>query len=104
MGMAMPTKSSTIPRTGRGVALRSCSPPDSTAEAPRGSQDHVGLYPGDKAFGTQWFSAGTVTQVTARRLSYMVDTFGGQKWQRGLVLAERPASRSRCARVRRVSE
>lgn len=35
-------------------------------------------YPGDKPFGTQWFNAGTITQVTARRLSYMLDTFGGQ--------------------------
>ncbi|MBB3082465.1 trypsin-like serine peptidase [Geodermatophilus sabuli] len=35
-------------------------------------------YPGDKPFGTQWFNAGTVTQATQRRLSYMIDTFGGQ--------------------------
>jgi glutamyl endopeptidase len=35
-------------------------------------------YPGDKPFGTMWFNAGTVTQVTARRLHYMIDTFGGQ--------------------------
>jgi glutamyl endopeptidase len=35
-------------------------------------------YPGDKPFGTQWFNAGTVTTVTARRLNYMIDTFGGQ--------------------------
>ena len=35
-------------------------------------------YPGDKPFGTQWFNAGAITQVTARRLFYMLDTFGGQ--------------------------
>lgn len=35
-------------------------------------------YPGDKPFGTQWFNAGRITQVTDRRLHYMVDTFGGQ--------------------------
>ncbi|MGH3786057.1 MAG: trypsin-like serine peptidase [Pseudonocardiaceae bacterium] len=35
-------------------------------------------YPGDKPFGTQWFGAGNISQVTARRLSYMIDTFGGQ--------------------------
>jgi glutamyl endopeptidase len=35
-------------------------------------------YPGDKPFGTAWFNAGAITQVTARRLNYMIDTFGGQ--------------------------
>jgi V8-like Glu-specific endopeptidase len=35
-------------------------------------------YPGDKAFGTQWFNAGRVSQVTARKIYYMLDTFGGQ--------------------------
>jgi glutamyl endopeptidase len=35
-------------------------------------------YPGDQPFGTMWFNAGTITQVTARRLQYMIDTFGGQ--------------------------
>lgn len=35
-------------------------------------------YPGDKPFGTQWFNAGRVTNVTARKIYYMVDTFGGQ--------------------------
>lgn len=35
-------------------------------------------YPADKPFGTQWYNAGRITQVTDRRLSYMVDTFGGQ--------------------------
>lgn len=34
-------------------------------------------YPGDKPFGTQWFNAGRVTKVTARRLFYMIDTYGG---------------------------
>ncbi len=35
-------------------------------------------YPGDKPFGTQWFNGGNITQVAARRLFYMHDTFGGQ--------------------------
>lgn len=35
-------------------------------------------YPGDKAFGTQWYNAGRITKVTSRRLYYMVDTAGGQ--------------------------
>lgn len=35
-------------------------------------------YPGDKPFGTQWFNAGRVTAVTARKFYYMLDTYGGQ--------------------------
>lgn len=35
-------------------------------------------YPADKPAGTQWFNAGTITEVTERRLSYMIDTIGGQ--------------------------
>jgi len=35
-------------------------------------------YPGDKPFGTQWFNAGRITRVTARMISYMIDTAGGQ--------------------------
>ena len=35
-------------------------------------------YPGDKPFGTQWFNAGRVTNVTARKFYYMLDTYGGQ--------------------------
>jgi len=35
-------------------------------------------YPGDKPFGTQWFNAGRITAVTARKIYYMVDTYGGQ--------------------------
>jgi glutamyl endopeptidase len=35
-------------------------------------------YPGDKPFGTLWFNGGAITQVTARRLYYMIDTAGGQ--------------------------
>jgi glutamyl endopeptidase len=35
-------------------------------------------YPGDKPFGTQWFNAGRITNVTARKIYYMVDTYGGQ--------------------------
>jgi len=35
-------------------------------------------YPGDKPSGTQWFNAGRITNVTARKLYYMLDTYGGQ--------------------------
>jgi glutamyl endopeptidase len=35
-------------------------------------------YPGDKPFGTQWFNAGRITSITARKIYYMVDTAGGQ--------------------------
>jgi V8-like Glu-specific endopeptidase len=35
-------------------------------------------YPGDKPFGTQWFNAGKVTNVTDRKIYYMIDTMGGQ--------------------------
>lgn len=35
-------------------------------------------YPGDKPIGTQWFNAGAITQVTNRKIYYMVDTYGGQ--------------------------
>lgn len=34
-------------------------------------------YAGDKPFGTLWYNAGAITHVTARRLYYMIDTFGG---------------------------
>lgn len=34
-------------------------------------------YAGDKPFGTSWYNAGRITQVTNRRLFYMIDTFGG---------------------------
>ncbi|WP_319547987.1 serine protease [Desulfogranum marinum] len=35
-------------------------------------------YAGDKPFGTQWYNAGRISKVEARRLHYMLDTFGGQ--------------------------
>jgi glutamyl endopeptidase len=35
-------------------------------------------YPGDKPFGTQWFNAGRVSSITARKIYYMLDTYGGQ--------------------------
>lgn|SRR5882724_1124408 len=35
-------------------------------------------YAGDKPFGTQWFNAGRVSSVTARKIYYMLDTYGGQ--------------------------
>ena len=34
-------------------------------------------YAGDKPFGTQWFNAGRITNISDRRLFYMIDTFGG---------------------------
>lgn len=35
-------------------------------------------YAGDKPFGTHWFNAGRVSQVTSRKIYFMLDTFGGQ--------------------------
>ena len=35
-------------------------------------------YPGDKLFGTQWFNAGRVGDVSNRRFEYMLDSAGGQ--------------------------
>ena len=35
-------------------------------------------YPGDKAFGTQWYNAGRITKIRKRRFEYMLDTAGGQ--------------------------
>ena len=35
-------------------------------------------YPGDKPYGTQWYMAGRITNVTSRRIYYMIDTYGGQ--------------------------
>ena len=35
-------------------------------------------YAGDKPFGTQWFNAGRITNITRGKLSYMLDTYGGQ--------------------------
>ncbi len=35
-------------------------------------------YPGDKPLGTQWFNAGTITNVNDRKIYYMIDTMGGQ--------------------------
>lgn len=35
-------------------------------------------YPGDKSFGTQWYNAGRVSEVTPRRIHYMIDTAPGQ--------------------------
>jgi V8-like Glu-specific endopeptidase len=34
-------------------------------------------YAGDKPFGTLWYNAGRITRVTARRIEYMIDTYGG---------------------------
>jgi glutamyl endopeptidase len=35
-------------------------------------------YPSDKAFGTQWFHARSISSVDSRRVYYQIDTFGGQ--------------------------
>jgi len=35
-------------------------------------------YPGDMKFGTQWFNAGRVGEVTDKRFEYMLDSAGGQ--------------------------
>lgn len=35
-------------------------------------------YPGDKTFGTQWYNAGRISNVTPKRLHYMIDTAPGQ--------------------------
>ncbi len=35
-------------------------------------------YPGDKPFGTQWYNAGRITDVSKERFQYMLDTAGGQ--------------------------
>lgn len=35
-------------------------------------------YPGDKAYGTQWWNANSILAVSSRRLYYRIDTFGGQ--------------------------
>jgi V8-like Glu-specific endopeptidase len=44
----------------------------------RGMVGNNSGYPGDKPFGTQWFNADPISGVSARRLEYMIDTFGGQ--------------------------
>ena len=35
-------------------------------------------YPGDKPFGTQWFNAGRISNVTSLKIYYLLDTYGGQ--------------------------
>jgi glutamyl endopeptidase len=35
-------------------------------------------YPGDKTYGTQWKMSGTVASSSTERLSYTIDTYGGQ--------------------------
>ena len=50
-------------------------------------------YPGDKAFGTQWYNAGRITGVEPDRLAYMFDTAPGQSgspaWRYSKMLAKR---------------
>jgi V8-like Glu-specific endopeptidase len=50
-------------------------------------------YPGDKAFGTQWYNAGRITGVEPDRLAYMFDTAPGQSgspaWRYSKALAKR---------------
>jgi glutamyl endopeptidase len=52
--------------------------PDSTLN---GMFVNTAGYPGDKPSGTQWFMAGKITSVEARRLHYMIDTYAGQSGQ-----------------------
>lgn len=42
------------------------------------STGNLSGYPGDKPSGTQWYHARRIRQVTARKVYYDVDTFGGQ--------------------------
>jgi V8-like Glu-specific endopeptidase len=42
------------------------------------SQVHLSGYPGDKPTGTQWEHGGPFSRVDRDRLSYMIDTIGGQ--------------------------
>ncbi len=50
-------------------------------------------YPGDKAFGTQWYNAGRITGVEPDRLAYMFDTAPGQSgspaWRYSKALSKR---------------
>ncbi len=39
---------------------------------------NISGYPGDKPPGTQWYGWNRVASVSARRVSYDIDTFGGQ--------------------------
>ncbi len=39
---------------------------------------NIAGYPGDKPTGTQWYHSRRMSSVTAQRLRYEVDTFGGQ--------------------------
>jgi glutamyl endopeptidase len=56
--------------------------PDATL---KGMLANTAGYPGDKPSGTQWFMADKIGSVEARRLYYMIDTYGGQSgsnvWQ-----------------------
>lgn len=38
---------------------------------------NISGYPGDKPTGTQWHAGGPLQRVSASRLSYMIDTYGG---------------------------
>lgn len=50
-------------------------------------------YPGDKAFGTQWYNAGRIVGVEPKRLAYMFDTAPGQSgspaWRYSKALGKR---------------
>ena len=65
---------------------------------------NISGYAGDKPFGTQWFMAGNITSVQARRLRYMVDTFGGQSGSPAWRLSNGERHAVGIHEVRRVSE
>ncbi len=44
----------------------------------RGMMANLSGYPGDKAYGTQWFHARRITSVEARRVFYDIDSYNGQ--------------------------
>jgi V8-like Glu-specific endopeptidase len=54
-------------------------------------------YPGDKAFGTQWYNAGRIVGVEPKRLVYMIDTAPGQSgspaWRYSQALLKTPCGR-----------
>ncbi len=44
----------------------------------KGQPVNIAGYPGDKPAGTQWFHSDKVTEVDERKITYTVDTVGGQ--------------------------
>jgi V8-like Glu-specific endopeptidase len=44
----------------------------------RAAVGNISGYPGDKPAGTQWYDARRIASVSARKVHYDIDTFGGQ--------------------------